>query len=54
MIKFIVVVAAIGAIFLFLIAVIAPATPEGSFLNEFGEDMRDAMGSWFGNPVTVE
>ena len=54
MIKFIVVAAAVGVIFLILISVVAPTTPEGSFLHEFGQDMRDSMGSWFGNPVTVE
>ncbi len=53
--KFLVALAAVGAIFLFLVTVVAPTTPDGSFLHEFGEDMRDAMGSWwFGNPVTVE
>ena len=54
MLKFLVAVAAVGLIFLFLIGVVAPTTPEGSFLHEFGKDMRDAMGVWFGNPVTVD
>lgn len=54
MYKLLVVIAVLGIAWLLLVAVIAPQTPDGSWLNEFGQDMRDAMSSWFGNPVTVE
>lgn len=49
--KFLVAVAAVGLIFLLLVSVVAPATPEGSFLNDFGKEVRDSMAAWFGNPV---
>jgi hypothetical protein len=54
MFKFLVAVAAIGLVFLLLIGIVAPATPEGSFLNDFGQEMRDAMSAWFGNPARVK
>jgi hypothetical protein len=54
MYKFLVWVAAIGIVGLLLVGVVAPATPDGSWLHEFGEDVEDAMSAWFGNPVTVE
>ena len=54
MFKFMVWVAIIGITGLLLVGVAAPATPDGSWLNEFGEDVRDVMSAWWGNPVTVE
>lgn len=52
--KLLVWVAAIGILGILLFGVVAPATPEGSWLNELGVDVRDAMASWFGNPVRAE
>lgn len=54
MYKLLVVIAALGIAWLLFIGVIAPQTPEGSWLHEFGQDMRDAMSSWFANPVRVD
>lgn len=54
MYKVLVVIAVLGIAWLLLVGVIAPQTPEGSWLHDFGQDMRDAMSSWFGNPVTVD
>ncbi len=54
MYKFLVFVAVIGIAGFLLVGVVAPATPDGSWLHEFGEDVRDAMSAWFGNPVRVE
>ncbi len=54
MYKFLVWIAAIGIAGFLLVGVVAPATPDGSWLHEFGEDVRDAMSAWFGNPVRVE
>jgi uncharacterized membrane protein len=47
-------IAIIGILAVVVVGVIAPATPDGSWLNELGKDVRDAMGSFFGNPVGVE
>jgi hypothetical protein len=54
MLKLLVWLAAIGVVGFILVAVIAPATPEGSWLNDFGQSVSDALSSFFGNPVTVE
>lgn len=47
-------VSVIGLVGILLVGVVAPATPDGSWLHEFGEDVLDSIGSFWGNPVTVE
>lgn len=47
-------VSLIGLVGILLVAVVAPTTPDGSWLHEFGEDVLDSIGSVWGNPVTVE
>jgi len=54
MMKLLVWVAVLGIIFFVIVGVIAPSTPDGSWLHEFGEDVSDSLSSFFGNPVTVE
>ena len=54
MYRFLVWVAVLGLAAILIVGVLAPATPDGSWLHEFGEEVRDAMSAWFGNPVTVE
>ena len=54
MLKLLVWIAVLGIIFFVVVAVIAPSTPDGSWLHEFGEEVSEALQSFFGNPVTVE
>ena len=54
MLKVIVVIAAVAVAVLLFAVVVAPATPDGSFVHDLGKDIRDSMSSWFGNPVMVE
>jgi hypothetical protein len=54
MLKLLVWIAVLGIIMLIVVGVVAPSTPDGSWLHEFGESVNDALASFFGNPVTVE
>lgn len=54
MLKFLVWIAVIGLAGLLLVTVVAPTTPEGSWLNDFGDEVTDRLSAYFGNPVTVE
>ncbi len=54
MYKLLVWISVLGIVGFLVVAVLAPATPDGSWLNEFGEDALDLMSSWWGNPVTAE
>ncbi len=44
----------LGIVGFLVLGVIAPATPDGSWLHELGEDVLDSMSAWWGNPVTVD
>ena len=37
-----------------LLAVVAPATPDDTVLNDLGEDVLDSMSAWFGQPFGAE
>lgn len=54
MFKILVWLAIIGLIAVFVIGVVAPATPDGSWLNDFGESVRDALSAFWGSPVTAK
>ncbi len=47
-------VSLLGILGILLVTVAAPATPDGSWLHEFGQDVRDSMASFWGNPVLIE
>ena len=52
--KILVWLAILGIAGIVLIGVVAPATPDGSWLHEFGESVSDSLSGYFGNPVSVE
>jgi hypothetical protein len=54
MYKLFLLIAGATVVAIILIGVVAPSTPEGSFLHEFGQDVRDSMGAWFGQPVGAD
>ena len=54
MVKFLVAVTAIGIAIMIFAVFVAPATPDGSFINELGIDIRESMSGLWGNPVTVD
>jgi len=54
MLKFLVAVVAIGIATMLFAVVVAPATPDGSFVHELGADIRDSISGFWGNPVRVD